>query len=290
MKKNMANIMFVAKNEYVKWLFSPKIMLFAAIFVVIREFVIVPLMNAAEKINQPLGIFESYIATANYGIGVLLFSLCYIIMMSSFPTVDGNTLFYVARMGKKLWAVGEMVFQFLCAATYSAVIFAATFLQTASMSFVNNGWSLVVTDYDRLYGKPGVFTMERFIPPNIYCQMAPYKVFLISFGMLTLFFFLCGMTFVMGCIYSRRLLFFFFQIAHISLGCGLMMLKTQMMWFFPVSHVFFKLHYYKYFREWAFPPWISLLIFVFLSIIIAAVIYRKSKTVSIDMIGGDVLP
>lgn len=290
MKMNLKSIFFVAKNEYVTWLCNPKIFLFAAIFVPIREIVIVPLLNAAEKMQQPLGIFESYIATANTGVGVLLFALCYIILMSSFPTVDGNTLFYIARMGKKLWAAGEIVFQCLCAATYSTIIMAASLLQTVNVSYVSNGWSLVVTDYDRLYGEPGVFTMARLIPQNLYCQMAPYKAFFISFGMLTLFFTLCGLTFVIGCIYSRRLLFFFIQIAHISLGCGLMMIQTQIMWLFPVSHAFLKIHYYKYFRKWAFPPGVSLIVLACACIISAAVIYRKAKTVSIDMIGGDVLP
>lgn len=284
------NIALTAGSEYIRWLVNPRILLLAVVILPLRDVVIMPMLKAAEKMDSPVNLLEPCIAAANSWLGLLLMALIYMVFMSSFPTMDGNMLFYIARMGRRNWILGEMLFQFMAVVTYNFIIIAASLGQVAADAFLANGWSLAVTDYDGLYGVVGGFKMAEIIPPNLYFQMSPMKAFLLSYGLISLFLLLCGFIFLAGCLYQKRLLLFLLQVLHITVGCGLILIRSQGMWLFPVSHSMLACHYRRYFREYMFAPWWSLALFVLAVLLLTALMYRKARKVSLDMIGGDVLP
>lgn len=289
MNRNIKSIALVAGSEYARWLASPKMVILAAVFLPMRDMVVVPLIRASEKMGSPVGGLESGIATMNSWLGVLLLTLTYMLLMSSFPTADGNVLFYVSRMGRRNWIMGQMLFQLMCAVSYSLLVMLVTAAQTVSRSFMANGWSLVVTEYDQLYREEGGILMEGLIPPNLYFQMSPVRAYVFTVGLFTLFLVFCGMSFLIGCLYQKRVLFFFLQVIHIVLGCGMVLLRSRGMWFFPLAHALLSFHYQKYFRKYEFSPWLSLLLFGIVLLFAGGVAYHKAKKVSLDMIGGDVL-
>lgn len=287
---NGHGIVLVAGSEYVRWLVNPKMAVFAAIFLPVRDLVVSPMLQASEKMGSPLGILESSITSMNSWLGVILFTLTYLLLVSSFPTMNGNVLFYIARMGRKNWILGEILFHMLSAVTYSLFVTLVSVAQTAERSFCANGWSLVVTDYDMIYGQEErIETMKGLIPPNLYFQMTPVKAYLLSFGLLTLFFVLSGLLFLAGCMYQKRGLFFMLQVLHIVLGCGMVLLGSPGMWGFPLAHALLSLHYQEYFRTYEFSPWLSLALFTGMLAVIGILIYRRVKKIDLDLIGGDVL-
>ena len=289
MKINQKNIFLVASSEYMKWLFNPKIILIFAVLVPIRELIISPMVKAAEEMNQPLNLFEPCIALMNSGIITLLLPLAYIVLISSFPSVGGNMLFYIMRMGRKNWILGEMLFQLMSVVTFCAVLIIATLVQVFEISFVANGWSLVTTDYDKLYYEVSSFHMNTLLPPNLYYQISPYKAFFLSISLLMMWLLLCAMFFLAGCICSKKLIFYFILIVQIALGGGLCTIKNKFMWLFPISHSILKVHYQDYFRKYIFSPQISLALFLLIQILLAVFVYKKSKKVNLDKIGGDTL-
>lgn len=126
MNRNIKSIALVAGSEYARWLASPKMVILAAVFLPMRDMVVVPLIRASEKMGSPVGGLESGIATMNSWLGVLLLTLTYMLLMSSFPTADGNALFYVSRMGRRNWIMGQMLFQLMCAVSYSLLVMLVT--------------------------------------------------------------------------------------------------------------------------------------------------------------------
>ena len=115
----LGSILLVAKGEYARWLSTPRIILLAVAFLPLRDGTVLPLLEASRRMGSPLNILEPCIATMNSWMGLLLFGLVYLVLMSPFPKADGNMLFYVARMGKRNWVLGEMLFQLLCAILYA---------------------------------------------------------------------------------------------------------------------------------------------------------------------------
>ena len=182
-----------------------------------------------------------------------------------------------------------MLFQVLAAVTYSLLTVAITSAQVMGRSFFANGWSLVVTDYDERYGVEWGARIEEILPPNLFFQMPPFRAFLFSYGLFTLFILLCGMAFVTGCMYQKRLLLFFFLVLHIAVGCILAVRRGTGMWLFPVNHAFLAAHYRRYYRRYVFPPGLSVVLLSAIWLLLAVLMYRKARKVSLDMIGGEVL-
>lgn len=289
MKVNIKNILLVVRHEYIKYLFTPKMIMIPVILIPMREWVIVTLMKAAEEMDMPINILEPCIGILNSWLGVLLMTMAFIILISSFPTVDDNMLFYISRMGRKNWIIGEIVFLIAAGITYWAVIIACVVIQTQHISFISNGWSIVITDHDKLYSDISGLKTVGIIPPNLYFQMTPYKAFLHSSGLLLLGILFCAMMFFIGSMYSRKLLFFVITAIQVSAGCGLIAIGNTGEWLFPISHSILYLHYNTYFRAYIFPPWMSLVMFIAVWAVFAAIIYRKARKVNLDMIGGDII-
>lgn len=289
MKMNIKNILLVVRHEYIKYLFTPKMIIIPVILIPMREWVIVTLMKAAEEMDMPINILEPCIGIFNSWLGVLLMTMAFIILISSFPTVDDNMLFYISRMGRKNWIIGEIVFLIAAGITYLAAIIACVVIQTQHISFISNGWSIVITDHDKLYSDISGIKTVGIIPPNLYFQMTPYKAFLHSSGLLLLGILFCAMMFFIGSMYSRKLLFFVIVAIQISAGCGLIAIGNTGEWLFPISHSILYLHYSTYFRAYKFPPWMSLVMFIAVWAVFAAIIYRKARKVNLDMIGGDII-
>lgn len=289
MKVDIKNILLVVRHEYVKYLFTPKLIIIPVILIPMREWVIVPIMKAAEEMDMPINILEPCIGILNSWLGVLLMTLAFIILISSFPTVDDNMLFYISRMGRKNWIIGEIVFLIAGSVTYWVAIIAGVVIQTQHISFISNGWSMVITDHDKLYSGISGLKTAGIIPPNLYFQMTPYKAFLHSSGLLLLGILFCAMMFFIGSMYSRKLLFFVIVAIQVSAGCGLIAIDNTGEWLFPISHSILYLHYNTYFRAYIFPPWMSLVVFIVVEAVFAAIIYRKALKVNLDMIGGDII-
>ena len=204
--------------------------------------------------GQPLNGFEPCIAAANSGLILLLLPLVYLVLTSSFPTVDGNILFYIKRMGRGNWIAGEMLFQVFSAVTYCVMFIAVTIVQTIGVSYFANGWSIPVTDYNKVLGEAASVRMDLIVPPNLYFQMPPYKAFFLSYFLLFLFLMLCSMFFLTGCLYSKKLIFFLLLIVQIVAGGAFYTIEHKGMWFFPVSHSILRTHYQSYFRKYVFSP------------------------------------
>ncbi len=284
MKFRLSNAFFVMKNEYIKWLMNPRHVMLLLILIPARETVIKPMLAAAEEMQQPLNILESCIATTNSGIVIIIISIVYMILISSFPTMDGNVLFYMKRMGKRSWIVGEIMFQCISAFTYLFVIYVLSALQTLSVSFFANGWSIAVTDHDRLLDDVSAIKMDYIIPPNLYNQMSPFKAFIMSFSMLFLFLVVCSVFFTLGYMYSQKLLFFCLLLVQISVGGALYILESKAMWYFIICHSFLSSHFSAYLRKYVFSPWLSIVILICIFVILCILSYRKAKKLNLDVL------
>lgn len=283
MKFSISNAFLVMRKEYVKWLMNPRHIMLLLIFIPTREMIINPMIEVSNEMGQPLNVFESAIATTNSGIIIIILTTVYMVLISSFPTMDGNVLFYMKRMGKRSWIIGEIMFQCLSALTYTIVVYMVSILQTAGISFISNGWSIAVTDHDKLYGDMSVIQMDSIIPPNLYNQMSPYKALFMSFSLLCMFLIICSMFFTVGCMYSRKLLFFCLMIVQIALGGALYILSgSRAMWYFVICHAFLSSHYSMYFRKYLFSPWRSYFILAAIIAVLCLIAYRKAGKLNLD--------
>lgn len=287
---NIKNIILVAKSECKRWIINPRLITIFVIFIPVRELVIVPMILAASEINQPLEIFEPCIAVLNQGLLVILFAVIYFILIAKFPTMDGNLMLYIFRMGRKNWFIGEIVFQLCSSFLYCLIIVLVNIFQTVSVSFAANGWSVVVTDYDKLSDGTLGIHMDSIITPKLFFQMTPYKAFILSFLFFWIFIMICSMFLMLGCMYGKKLHCYILLFIQMVVGYCLCEFVKAYMWFLPFSHILLSMHYQDYLREYVFPPEVSMCILFLLLMVELIAGYRRVNKVSVDMIGGSVLP
>lgn len=284
----MKNVWLVTKSECIRFVKNPRLILLVILFLVMYRLILLPFSEAMNVMEQPVNLLEAPIAVANNWILVLLIALVYLILISSFPTVDGNSNYYLTRMGRRNWMMGELLFLVIATIGYVILVLGSAIAFFASNAFFANGWSTVVSEYDQLYGDMGN-KMSSILPENLYYQMAPFEAFMHSVFLVFLLLLFCGLLFFLGCISSKRLLYFVIQVAHIAIGGALSAVYFPVMWLFPFTHALLVRHYRMYMREYYLSPNISVWILAGGCFVLIYFILRKIKTCNLSTIGGSVL-
>ena len=112
-----------ARCEFIKLITNPRIIIVGIMLVFIKTLVIEPLVGRAEKYGEPLNILEPFIAVGNSGKLVMFMPCVFLILISDFPIMGGNTLFFIKRTGKLNWFLGQILSIIMSIFTYIAVIF-----------------------------------------------------------------------------------------------------------------------------------------------------------------------
>lgn len=283
-KESWKQIVSIVRSEYIKWLTNGKLILLAVLAVMIREIVILPILAAADEINQPINVLEPCIAQVNSRVILLLIPLVYLVLIADFPSVDGNTYYLIPRIGRRNWILGELLFQLTSLICYLLFLVVSTMIQVAGHSFFANGWSLVVTDYKAELMGRGAVSMEELVPPNLHFQMAPAGAFCLSYAFVFLFLFLCGQVLLWATLYGKKLIGFWLILSSIAIGIAVCFARIKWMWLFPVCHSILWVHYQDYYREYVFSPWVSLMLFVVFAAVFLFLNVRQAAKVNLDIL------
>ena len=99
----------------------------AVLLIFINNFAVSPLTNNAELMGEPLNILEPFIAVANSEILILIIPIVFLTLIADYPKVDTNTVFYIVRIGRANWFVGQILKLVFMIISYLAVIFLGGF-------------------------------------------------------------------------------------------------------------------------------------------------------------------
>ena len=105
------------------------------LLIFIYSFIIEPLSLHAIKMNSPLNILEPFIATVNSEILMIIVPAVFMALFSDFPRTDGNTLFFLQRIGKLNWILGQILYSLMAIVTYVVAIFMGSVAPLLAKSF-----------------------------------------------------------------------------------------------------------------------------------------------------------
>lgn len=276
--KIKANKIFsVARTEYIKWTANPRVVILGVMVIFIYNFAILPLLKHSYTMNSPLNALEPFIAIGNSELIMIMIPITYLVLMSDFPRNDGSTLFFVLRVGKLNWLLGQIVFAVFSVLTFLSVVFAGAVLPVIRTAFWDDGWSLVVTKYATLYPQKANDFASSLITKNLYNQTPPFTAAWEAFGLIALYLLVLAMVLLLFHSFGLKKLGILTAGSIIAFGSGLSLLKSPAMWIFPMAHTRVALHYTEYYREMIFPLRASLLYFIvlLLAFIAACCIFVK---------------
>lgn len=235
----------VASVEYVKWLLNPRLIIFIVLYVFIYDYVIEELLDAAHRMDECIMLLEPFIAMANSGLLIMVIPAVFMVLISDFPKTDGNTMFYIQRVGKANWMLGQMLFGIMSALTYLSAIIFVSFLMVAKDAFAMNTWSPVVTTYVKTFPNESMARVPLLINERLYNNMTPVRAFVITVSLLFLYLIIMELLLLVGFSAGRRIAGMIVSYTVIAVGSSLCGISTKAQWAFPSAHSIAWLHYDK---------------------------------------------
>lgn len=259
MNRNIKCMFAVAKSEYIKWISNPRIIIVGVLLVFMRTLAVEPLLERAAKIGFSLDILEPFAAIGNSGMLVMLIPCVFMVLVSDYPKMTGNTLFFVHRTGRWNWFIGQIIFLIYAILSFLFVILIGSIL--VSKGNFTGVWSDVVTKYDAQFpNEAGSFT-SQLLPSNLYNQIPLIMTIIQTITLMAAYMFLLAMIIYIFKLIHIQSFGLFVAIFIVAAGVVTCSLKSEIMWSFPMANTIVWLHYDEILNEPNFPIWFSYLYF-----------------------------
>lgn len=267
MRKNLKQIVSAAKTEYVGWITDPRVIILGVLLLFIKALAIDPLSNRAEKFGERMIFWEPFIAVGNSGALALFIPLVFLVLLSDYPKLGGNSLFYISRIGKRNWLCGQILFLIMAIGTFMAAILGASILFSGGRFGFN--WSDAVTKYNARFPAEAFNFDSELLPSNLYNQIPMITATVQTFVLMSAYLLVLSLV-----IYALKILFcnssgLAVAVGVIALGSVTTSLGTGLRWALPTSNTIVWLHYTEILSEPVYPVWAS---FAYFGGVLAALI------------------
>jgi hypothetical protein len=245
-KLSIKKIISTARAEYIKWVCNPRMVLLGVTLIFLYSYVIEPLLAHAVEMNSPLNSLEPFIATINSEIMAIIIPSIYLALMADFPRTDGNTLFFLQRIGKLNWLLGQVLFSILSILTYVGVLFLGSVIPMLSRGFWFNGWSNVITKYASLYPEKANSFACLLIKNNVYNQVSPWYAASVGYTLMMFYLLIIAMIMLAYNCFRTKVYGMLTAGSIIALGGTLCLVNFSGKWIFPMAHAGIWFHYTHY--------------------------------------------
>lgn len=242
-------IVKMVKEEYVNWIFSPKMILLGCMFIILYTLGLSELVQYAEKRNQPINALEPFIGLLNSMQFLGFIPIVFLVLIADFPRTDNNIIYRIYRIGRKKWVISEMFFLLLADVSFLFVLFLGITGSCFSEAFIYNGWSEVVTELNQKSPELQGTFLQRMIPPNIYYQMLPYKATVLTFVFLFLYLYLLGMILMVFKLLGKQKAGIIGSAGILLLGSAIVGTDSLVKWGFPAAHSSLTTHFSAYYSK-----------------------------------------
>ena len=236
-KKNTFKIvMQIAWSEYIRWICNPRMIIVIALVFFLEGYAIEPLMERAQEMNTDLQSAEPFLAIGNSMLLCYVLPSVFLCLISDFPKINGNTLFFVSRVGRYAWYGGQLIAGILCAFSYLLMILGSCFFLTFSRIRFSNQWSEVITKYYKLHADAREDYVSQFITGRLYNNFLPNEAFFYTFALLLAFLVLLILLKMAGFLWGNSTAGIAVGGAMIAIGGALNVVDTKLKWVFPMAH------------------------------------------------------
>lgn len=134
-------VIAVTKYNFRQWHKNPRIILTFCLAFVLCFLLSDKAVKFAKEYETIMQIVEAFVWTFGDSNSILLSSLLLLLLLADMPFISNGTPFYLMRIDRKTWVVGQAVYIVLATTLYLVFILAATSLVCMKQSFIGNMWS-----------------------------------------------------------------------------------------------------------------------------------------------------
>lgn len=237
-----------AWEQYKSWLISPRILLAVYITVFINENITKKMLGVCAEVGYKINIVEPLALIFSKSIYTVLIPIVFIALMTDFPKTEGS-IFYVFRMSRKSWVLGELMFAAASALTYVVTLIAGTLIYCAGRCDFRNEWSdytsKLYLEYPDLYSQSTSLAVES----SVYMQGKPVEVIIHSAALIFLYTMILSLIIMLFRQLSLKEFGVITGVALTLFGLATDSGASPVMWVFPITHTVFGWHYNQFFRE-----------------------------------------
>ena len=232
-----------AKTQYLSWLFNPRMLTIAVMLVFMKTLAVDPLIERSLKMGSPLHTLEPFIAIGNSNLLILFLPAVFLVLMSDFPVVDGNTLFFIKRTGKTNWFLGQILYGIMSIITFISIVAAGSFLSVIGRTEWGANWSEVVRTYDYNFPEESGTFASQLLPSNLYNQIPILKAAIHTYALLSLYLMVIILILFLFKILNFKKAGLFASVAIIAAGVAAASINSPFMWALPMANSLIWLHY-----------------------------------------------
>lgn len=246
-------VLEIFRTEYMHMMTDPRNIVVLSMYLVFYEMILRKFIDMGVRMGKPINIVEPFLAVCSSEAVMLMFPLVFLVLISDFPRTEDNFRFYLVRVGKINWILGQMLYAFMTAFTYVVVTLAVTCGMAAPYSFVGNRWSDVATKFYLAFPEEKDSMINGLINGRLYNQTTPFEALFHTIFLYVLFLFLMSVVCFATYIFQERVAGTCICGVIIITGCFAFFGSMKKMWCFPVAHVIAWAHYDMVFRKMIYP-------------------------------------
>lgn len=237
-----------AWEQYKSWLISPRILLAVYITIFINENITKKMLAICGEVGYKINLAEPLALIFSKSIYTVIIPIVFIALMTDFPKTEGS-VFYVYRMSRKSWVLGELLFAAASSLTYVISLVLGTLIYCTGKCELTNSWSDFTTrlylDYPDIYAQSTSLAVES----SVYTQGKPLEVILHSAVLIFLYTLILCLIIMLFKLLSFKEGGIITGIAITLFGLATDSGASKAMWAFPITHTVFGWHYDRFFRQ-----------------------------------------
>lgn len=242
-------IFHVAKNEYIKWIHNPKLIILLVMLIFAYDYVILELTTAADKMGKELQVLEGFIGISNSQLLLMIIPIVFVGLMGDFPRINGNAMFYIYRVGKMNWLMGQMFFSIMASITYLIVLLGFSIVSIWGRGFFDNVWSDITTKYYIFAPNEYASIVANLTTGRLYNNLLPLEAVFHILGLMFLFLLLISMLLLVGFLCRARTVGIVVTTGILCVGNVLAYMENNIRWFFPTTHAILEIHFDEIYKR-----------------------------------------
>lgn len=139
--KHIKQILSVTAYNFKKWHKNPRIFITFILAFILCFLLSDKAVQFAKMYETSMQIVEPFVWTFGDANSILLSSLLLLLLFADMPFIDSSTPFYLMRIDRKTWVLGQGVYVMLTTSIYLVFILISTSLVCMTQSFAGNMWS-----------------------------------------------------------------------------------------------------------------------------------------------------
>lgn len=137
----LRQICSVAACNFRQWHKNPRIFIAFALAFILCFLLSDKAVRFAREYETAVQIVEAFVWTFGDSNSILLSSLLLVLLFADMPFISGGTPFYLMRIDRKIWLIGQALYIMLATGIYMAFILISTAAVCARSAFIGNLWS-----------------------------------------------------------------------------------------------------------------------------------------------------